>query len=297
MNSSYIDKVKSFISFPAKYSVFIPELHVENDMFKIVNQNAELYGCIPNRSDYCSMKNKLTKAALGTYQDLKIQPLNYKFGAMYIEEDVVPSTLESLSRRLTTGGLLVYKTNLYYVRLNASILSTYYTKINVFYLTDRYKVLVLAEKKKHHAEAKKETERLQNMYYGKEPIVEIPYSPEPIYVIPQTDSPKQFIGRADPDEIAEYISKSTLHHKVKEQTKISTLKNPIMPLHLSHLGLLLTTGFLDGELNGHIIKGSVTKNKTREIEMGKNGEEIIHEKEVLKVTIKILTNTGEIIEI
>jgi hypothetical protein len=296
VDREYVNKVKSFIQFPQKYTVFIPELYAKNDIFEIVDQNAELYGCIPDHDTYYEMKNMLTKAALGTYHELKIQPLNYRFSMVYIERDIPSFVLEFASKRLVSGGLLVYKTDPYCIFSNAAALSTYYGKINV-YKINKYEIVILGEKKKNYAETKKETERLKNMYYNESIIPELIFSPEPVYTVPPADSPKQFVGRPDVKEIEEYIAKSNLYEKVKEQTKISSLKNPIMPLHLSHLGLLLTTGFLDGELNGHIVKGTVVKTKTRDVEDKKEKGKIIREREQIKVVIKILTKEGEIIEI
>lgn len=296
VDKEYVNKIKSFIQFPQKYTVFVPGLYAKNDIFEIVDQNAELYGCIPDHDTYYEMKNMLTKAALGTYHELKIQPLNYRFSMVYIEGDIPSFVLEFASKRLASGGLLVYKTDPYCMFSNAAALSTYYGKINV-YKINKYEIVILGEKKKNYAETKKETERLKNMYYNESIIPELIFSPESVYAVPPADSPKQFTGRPDVKEIEDYIAKSNLYEKVKEQTKISSLKNPIMPLHLSHLGLLLTTGFLDGELDGHIVKGTVVKTKTRDVEDKKEKGKIIREREQIKVVIKILTKEGEIIEI
>ncbi len=296
VDREYINKVKSFIQFPQKYTVFIPELYAKNDIFEIVDQNAELYGCIPDYDTYYKMKNELTKAALGTYYEPRIQPANYRFSMIYIEEDISPSALEFISKRLVSGGLLIYKTEPYYLFTNAAVLSTYYNKINI-YKINRYKILILGEKKKYYTETKKETERLKNMYYNESIIPELTFSPEPIYTVPPADSPKQFVGKPDIKEIEKHIAESNLYEKIKEQTRVNLLKNPIMPLHLSHLGLLLTTGFLDGELDGHIVKGTVVKTKTRDVEDKKEKGKIIREREQIKVVIKILTKEGEIIEI
>lgn len=296
MDKTYIGKIKSFIQFPLKYTVFIPQANNYNNILKIIDSHAETYACISDFELYHEIKNNFTKAILGTYMDLVIKPTNYRFSMIYIRGHIASLEFESYTKYLLPDGVLIYETNMYYIYNLAPIISTYYTEINIYKLTGS-DVLIFARKKRYYGEVKKETKRLEDLHYNPNAVSELTFSPVPIYNIPPAQSPQRFTGEMDILEIKEHISKSKLYDRLKGENKIDKLKNPIMPLHLSHLGLLLTTGYLDGEFEGHIVKGSVIKTTAKNIEEKNNNEKVITETEQIKVVIKILTKDGEIIEI
>lgn len=109
----------------------------------------------------------------------------------------------------------------------------------------------------------------------------------------------------DESDILEIVSETKLMNNFllkqnQESNPEYNKQQPLLPFSLGQIGLVLTSGCLDGvieELPGqyHVIKGAVKKESVHEIIKGKTKEE---DKEVIthlnKVEIKILTPDGEI---
>jgi hypothetical protein len=71
-----------------------------------------------------------------------------------------------------------------------------------------------------------------------------------------------------------------------------------LPLHQWHIGLLLATGYLNGAMPGHLIKGNVRKKKTvSEISDSEKGVTVTKVKDIITVTIKILDKDGNVFEL
>lgn len=111
-----------------------------------------------------------------------------------------------------------------------------------------------------------------------------------------------FKGSAlDLEEVELIIEKSSLMEKMWQSQKVEKLdeniKNPLLPFNVGQLGLVLTSGCLDGivdEQDGysHLIKGRVSK-QILETESEKDGNIEITETTVNKVEINVLLPNGE----
>lgn len=105
----------------------------------------------------------------------------------------------------------------------------------------------------------------------------------------------------DITEISDILNKSSLMEKMFEKERCSVdpnfNKNPLLPFNIGQLGLVLTSGCLDGEVEeedgcSHLIKGRVTK-KVTEVEVEKNGEIELTETTTNVVQINVLLPNGE----
>lgn len=105
----------------------------------------------------------------------------------------------------------------------------------------------------------------------------------------------------DMEEVENIFNQSTLINKIWEGQKVNKLdqniKNPLLPFNIGQLGLVLTSGCLDGIVNegdgfSHLIKGRVSK-YTQEVEIEKDGNVEITETTVNKVEINVLLPNGE----
>lgn len=105
----------------------------------------------------------------------------------------------------------------------------------------------------------------------------------------------------DMEEVENMIDNSSLMNKIWESQKVMKLdqniKNPLLPFNIGQLGLVLTSGCLDGIVDegdghSHLIKGRVSK-YTQEVEVEKDGNVEVTETTVNKVEINVLLPNGE----
>lgn len=111
-----------------------------------------------------------------------------------------------------------------------------------------------------------------------------------------------FKGSAlDLEEVEQIIDSSSLMNKMWQSQKVEkldeTIKNPLLPFNIGQLGLVLTSGCLDGIVNeedgyNHLIKGRVSK-QIMEAEVEKDGKIELTETTVNKVEINVLLPNGE----
>ena len=93
------------------------------------------------------------------------------------------------------------------------------------------------------------------------------------------------------------VSKFLSPENQKVEKLDETIKNPLLPFNIGQLGLVLTSGCLDGIVEegdgySHLIKGRVSK-QTIEVETEKNNNIEITETTVNKVEINVLLPNGE----
>lgn len=111
-----------------------------------------------------------------------------------------------------------------------------------------------------------------------------------------------FKGSAlDLEEVEQIIEKSSLMNKMWENQRVEkldeTIKNPLLPFNIGQLGLVLTSGCLDGIVDegdghSHLIKGRVSKQIVETETDTEKGIEIT-ETTVNKVEINVLLPNGE----
>lgn len=119
-------------------------------------------------------------------------------------------------------------------------------------------------------------------------------------------SPEFFRGSAlDLDEINGLIKSSGLMESFIKQQEISKEDNnarPLLPFNMGQIGLVLTSGCLDGvveeyEEQHHAIKGMVTKIRHTDTNSDAGNEESVLETISNKVQINIITPDGQFIEL
>ena len=105
----------------------------------------------------------------------------------------------------------------------------------------------------------------------------------------------------DLEEVEQIIEKSSLMNKMWENQRVEkldeTIKNPLLPFNIGQLGLVLTSGCLDGIVDegdghSHLIKGRVSKQIVETETDTEKGIEIT-ETTVNKVEINVLLPNGE----
>jgi len=128
-------------------------------------------------------------------------------------------------------------------------------------------LLFSASKKRDRKVIASDVEKLLKAEKASTYLEEIPLLSEPVYKVPVTLPPKYFNnGYIDREYLEKKLSESKLIGEVKKQ--FETLqeqeeKRPPLPLHMAHIGLLLATGSLNGEMNGHVVKGVVKKSEKK----------------------------------
>lgn len=122
------------------------------------------------------------------------------------------------------------------------------------------------------------------------------------YILPNTGiSIDLFKGSAlDIEELNDLITKSNLMDKIWEGQKVAktgeNIKNPLLPFNIGQLGLVLTSGCLDGIVdegnnNYHLIKGRVSKHSQYTTEE-QDGNISTIETTINKVEINVLLPNG-----
>lgn len=118
--------------------------------------------------------------------------------------------------------------------------------------------------------------------------------------------PEIFRGSSlDKEEMQELINKSGLMDSFWKKNELTQNKDearPLMPFNMGQIGLVLTSGCLDGKVEEyegqyHAIKGMVTKIKHEESNSESNNEEVNIETISNKVQINIVTPNGDFIEL
>lgn len=148
----------------------------------------------------------------------------------------------------------------------------------------------------------KEYTMLRGMCY-KENVDELVLEPVIQYTLPRSYKPVEiFKGSVlDVEEIAAIISKSSLQDKMFSTQVVEksgdVIKNPLLPFNIGQLGLVLTSGCLDGvvdEGNGykHLIKGRVSKQNLFTESDTKDGIEVT-ETVINKVEINVMMPNGD----
>lgn len=119
-------------------------------------------------------------------------------------------------------------------------------------------------------------------------------------------TPEIFRGSSlDKEEMQQLINNSGLMDAFWEKNKLEDSKNnarPLMPFNMGQIGLVLTSGCLDGKVEEyqgqyHAIKGMVTKIKHEESNTETRNEEVNIETISNKVQINIVTPNGDFIEL
>ena len=301
---SISERIKPFLNFPKEYTVLDPCCGEGDALLDIIDRNGKTYGVELDwlRYEKASIKN-ITRILHSGYEELKA-PYN-AFSILFLNPpyDIDENGerkeiifLKDTIKYLTVGGILIYIIPEYILNKAIKILNYRFDELRIYRFTEKeyqdYKQIIVFGVKKHPSKLSpvKEEGTCKN-------IDEIPLLENPVYNVPSTKEPKYFNNdEVDMLFIKKEIEKSTIYKQIAQkftQTK-QEIKQPPLPLHMAHIGLLLATGNLNGEMDGHVVKGVVEKIKTETKEINENKEEEIKIKEEIKVSINILMKDGNL---
>ena len=226
-------------------------------------------------------------------------------------EDVVDrkekTFLKNTVRYLQAGGLLVYI--IPQRRLDksiAKILSYKFGHFKIHKFPGREyeafnQIVVMAVKKKTAATDEMAFSALLKAPYAD--FEELPLTNQPVYELPLSKKVGVFRSTLlDLEALEKEVRDSALWQRIESLSLINTatLERPPLPLHTGHLGLLLATGLMDGLVetenreDRHIVRDKVEKVAVCTVE-DKDGCTEERQLDRYKVSIKILTETGDII--
>jgi 16S rRNA G966 N2-methylase RsmD len=308
---SIIERIKTFLDFSHEYTVLDPCAGEGEALSYLVDENGKTYGIELNYDRYTEAKKKLHKVLYGGYEQLKAPqgafsilflnpPYDYDTDGERQEKKFLSQTI----KYLCTGGILIYIIPQNILEKTAKILSYAFSDIQIYRFTeDEYQsfkqVVVFGIKKKNKKVIDKNINEIIKAQQLGTKLPEIPILQTPIYKVPPMPMPKYFSnGEVDKEELENYLNNSNLFKNIKDSIESKKEENrPPMPLHMAHIGLLLATGYLNGEMDGHIVKGVVKKTKVKNVESKEDGTKVIKETEKISVGVNILTKDGKLIEL
>lgn len=127
---------------------------------------------------------------------------------------------------------------------------------------------------------------------GDLPLLEPSHEP---YMLPLTKGPSIFrTDVLDPELLEEELMSSPAWREMEEWMKPEDHggHRPPLPLHLGHIGLLLSTGLLDGRVANHLMKGRIVKERRSSTDIDENGFEINSEHDRYKIEVRVLEANG-----
>lgn len=197
--------------------------------------------------------------------------------------------LAETAKYLMPGGILVFI--IPFNRLNDvwHITNTHFENLSLLKFPSEYyeaynQIVIFAKKKKKPSY----TSFKPLKYEG-----ELGKTIMPKYNVPKRKGSIISFKAVDTSDIKESFSESVwdnFYSTVKEAQASATA--PLLPLREGHISLLLACGYLDGQVGGHVAKGTVVEDVISE-----SAGERIKEKTILKASIKILDKNGSIKEL
>ncbi len=133
-----------------------------------------------------------------------------------------------------------------------------------------------------------------------EDLPELPCAAEPLYAVPAAPSRvRPFRGmRLTEDDVREVLVRSSLYGRARDLCQGLGEREgvrPPLPLRQGHIGLMLASGHLDGEVGEggdlHLVRGRVVK-ETVPLPTENENEE--REMEVFRVSVVLLDATGDV---
>lgn len=291
------------------------------------NNNLKIYGIEPNDYKLTIAKRKFTRVVKGELRGARIQ--NNAFDILYVEPNILldvnqnnPYSIKKIEKDrisemfkyLRTDGIMIIcmpHTRLW--RDTSSMLSKYLKNINIYKIDgkdfDDAGMIYIVGKKDVNTEPRQEEYSKLRKLYDINNVKSFTYDiEEGIYKLP-----KQYIdieifkgSQLDIEEIDDILLKSNLMTQYFEKQRAEKLneitKNPLLPFNIGQLGLVLTSGCLDGIVEEdadhcHLIKGRVSKqvitSEDDEEDEDTSDEMELVETTVNKVEINVLLPNGE----
>lgn len=290
-------------------------------LFNNISDKVKLYGNEANSFKLKRAKEIMHKAVKGILRGSRIQ--NNAFDVLYampvityeiVEDDAFTNKrpekiyIMDLFKYVRQDGLVVI--TMPYTRLYKDVCSMFakhlknihvvkagFTEFNSFGL-----VHIIGQKDTAKAPREDEYKKLRRLFdisainnYSSLELIDD-------YILPNTGiSIELFKGSTlDVEELNDLITKSNLMDKIWEGQKVAktgeNIKNPLLPFNIGQLGLVLTSGCLDGIVdegnnNYHLIKGRVSKHSQCTVEE-QDGNVSTIETTINKVEINVLLPNG-----
>lgn len=313
----HVDLIKSAVKFPkTKVNVLDPccgEGYALESFTK--GENADTFGIELDEARGHNAGKRVSKVGLGSYFSSQIS--FYCFHALFLNPPYVsaPSRhggnrrmerafLSDSIYRLLNGGLLVYIIPFH--RATESVCKTlayHFKDIRVYKFKDsefkKYKQIVFFGIRRNKTEDDETASRLFRMALDPDSLPLLDTVPKGIYELPDKECEvKTFKGAIfDVAELENQLSQSDGLNLIFSRQKLEKrIRNPILPLNLSQIGLVGASGLMNGIIeceHPHVIKGKIVKQKiTEKIDSGKKGVTEVHETTVNKMVFNILTPQG-----
>lgn len=218
-------------------------------------------------------------------------------------------TLVNSIRFARDGGIIIYK--IPFTRLSEEIniqIAKNLINIGAYKLEEFYddnSVLVIGKKKVSHLHYAENIEMLRSLQYDSLPILGKSEINE--YIIPGEDKEVELFrgNELDTDEIQLLIDTDGLYEDFFASTSAinnKTDKAPLLPFNMGQIGLVLTSGQLDGVVQEsedvfHIVKGQTIKVTETKKEEKDNDTTLVTEITSNRVQINAITADGTFIEL
>ena len=304
-------------------TLFYPDCYdaTNIDSFGLISERLLSYGNEANESQLSKAKTKMHKAVKGILRGSRIQ--NNAFDIMYVQPQIMyefdpndmfankrveKNYLADMFKYIRNDGVMVI--TMPYTRLFKDVcamLSKQLKNIQVCRVGELDfdsigLVHIIGQKETSKEIRPEEYATLRRLYdYNSIPMAgEIDLNE---YTLPRTATVIElFKGSAlDLEEIESIVDNTSIMDKIWASQKVEKLdeniKNPLLPFNIGQLGLVLTSGCLDGivdEQDGfkHLIKGRVSK-QILEVETDTDNGLEVTETTVNKVEINVLLPNGE----
>ena len=318
-----VAKIISNININREFNLFMPfgRYGKTAELLKIATSDIKIYALEKEEAAIKSLKEHADRTIKGILYGSRIS--NNTFDVIYLNPDISWETRKTITgsleekeekkllrtsvRYLKDNGVFIFV--LPYFRLTRDmcmILSKELENIQVIRSsTDTLQQVIIMGKRNQTREGKTdEYNKLINLKYESIPSY---FDYDSKYHLAGTNmiEPELFRGsQLDKEELQELINNSGLMESFfkKQETNNNTHEaKPLLPFNMGQIGLVLTSGCLDGivkEYDGqyHAIKGMVTKIKHEDTNIT-NEEENILETISNKVQINIITPDGEFKEL
>ncbi|WP_336775093.1 DUF6094 domain-containing protein [Paenibacillus sp. MMO-58] len=276
---------------------------------------AVTFGIEPNEEKYLQMRDRLSHALYGGYEECRISRDTFRLFYLNPPYDTDSNTVEDKTERkekrflrhlllyVSVDGLLVY--NIPRGRMTSDIVKMLVANlddIRVYQSHDDtyHQIYAIGRKRKEKFLDRNEVERILGLLEEGSDLQRLPLLDDPIYkVSPGNVTPKLFrSNRIDVDQLREIVHHSALHQKGKEWStpKPPALRlQPLLPDKEMHRVLRMASGRLNGKVGKgnllHVLKGIVKKEVVTSVEETES-EIIQSDRDTFRISFKMVDRYG-----